>query len=83
MAARKIKKIFIYPLSFVADNSETLYDIDIRYRNLAKKMGIDEFNFIHPFNHYPGFIAAIKNIILELIERELDKKYIYDPDSSC
>jgi ferrochelatase len=83
MAAGKIKKVFIYPLSFVADNSETLYEIDIFYRNLAKKMGIDEFNFIRPFNQYPGFIAAIKNIILELIERELDKKYIYDPDSSC
>jgi ferrochelatase len=78
IAERKIKKIFIYPVSFVADNSETLYEINIHYRNLAKEFGMTDFNFIHPFNNHSGFIEALKNIIMELIEGKLERKYIYN-----
>jgi ferrochelatase len=77
LAKRKVKKVFVYPVSFVADNSETLYEIDILYRNLARKWGITDFNFIHPFNDHPIFIEVLKRIIVELVEGRLDKKYIY------
>ena len=40
------QKVIIYPISFIIDNSETVFELDIEYRNIAKKFNIKDFTFI-------------------------------------
>lgn len=37
------KKVIIYPIAFLIDNSETEYELNIEYRQLAKKLGFKEY----------------------------------------
>ena len=53
------------PLSFVCDNSETLYDLDIALRQAAQDAGIKTFLRVPALNDAPAFIAALKDLVLE------------------
>jgi len=65
LALQGVKRLFVYPLGFVADNSETVYEIGILYRELALKLGIEEFVPIETLNTRASFITALKQIVLE------------------
>lgn len=39
----KWKKVIIYPISFTIENSETVYELDIEYKELAKKYWVKEY----------------------------------------
>ncbi len=56
----KDKKVLIYPISFTVDNSETEYELDIEYRELADKIGIADYKVAKAPNHHPYFIEMIK-----------------------
>lgn len=64
LAKGGIKNILLVPLSFVCDNIETLYDIDIIYKKYAEKKGL---NFVRSscFNTSPKFIEALAAIVKE------------------
>ena len=38
------KKVIIFPLSFTVDNSETKFELDIEYREIATEHGISEYH---------------------------------------
>ncbi len=65
LAKKGVKNLMVYPLGFVADNSETIYEIDIEYRKLAKDSGIVNYCFIEALNTSDVFIKALKQLILE------------------
>ena len=62
LAKHGVKKILAVPVSFVSDHIETLYELDIAYRNLAAKLGVAEFRRAESLNIHPGFIAALADI---------------------
>ncbi|MCG6553536.1 MAG: ferrochelatase [Candidatus Magnetominusculus sp. LBB02] len=64
LAEAGIKDILIVPVSFVSDHVETLYEIDIYYRDLALKRGII-LRRVQSLNTHPVFIGALKTLILE------------------
>jgi len=43
LAKEGVEEIVVIPISFVAENSETLWEIDLNYRKLAKEVGIKTF----------------------------------------
>ena len=53
------------PISFVSDHSETLYEMDIQYKELAKETGIKNFKRADTANCKPIFIEALKDIVLQ------------------
>jgi protoporphyrin/coproporphyrin ferrochelatase len=57
------KKVIIYPISFTIDNSETVFELDVEYRELAEKIGIKEYRVAPCLNDGETFIEAIKEII--------------------
>ena len=59
----KNKKVIIYPIAFIIDNSETVFELDIEYRELAQKIGVDSYKVCRCVNNHPNFIKAIKDII--------------------
>ena len=57
------KKVLIVPLSFVLDNSETEFELDIEYRMEAKKMLYQEYRVAKCPNDSPLLIKTIKALI--------------------
>ncbi|MDX4039097.1 ferrochelatase [Aliarcobacter skirrowii] len=55
--------VIIYPLSFIVDNSETDFELDIEYREVADEIGILEYKVCKCVNYGDDFIDAIKDII--------------------
>ncbi|MBF0321322.1 MAG: ferrochelatase [Nitrospirae bacterium] len=62
-----IKDILVVPISFVSDHIETLYEIDIFYRDFASKRGII-LKRVKSLNTHPVFIKALKTLIHEAIK---------------
>lgn len=63
IAAGGGKNLLMVPLSFVSDHVETLYEIDIEYRQLAEELGL-RFAVTRALNNDPGFIAALRQLVL-------------------
>lgn len=60
-----IKKIVVIPISFVSEHSETLYELDHVYKNLAERLGCEEFIRIPTLQTHPTFIKALEKIVKE------------------
>jgi ferrochelatase len=63
MAAEGCRDLLIVPLSFVSDHLETLYEIDIRYRELAHSLGIENFHRVPALNCSPLFIECLADLV--------------------
>ncbi|MFX4233736.1 ferrochelatase [Aliarcobacter butzleri] len=59
----KNENMIIYPLSFIVDNSETVFELDIEYKEIAHEIGIKEYKVCSCVNDSEEFIEAIKDII--------------------
>jgi ferrochelatase len=72
LAAEGIKNILVVPISFVSDHIETLYEIDILYKNLADKLGLT-LKRVDSLNTHPTFIGALKDMVKQsLVETGWD-----------
>ena len=60
-------KVLIFPLSFTIDNSETLFELDIEHRDIANKIGFDDYIVAKCPNDREDFIKFIATKINELI----------------
>jgi len=67
LAGRNIKNILMVPISFVSDHIETLYEIDILYRQMAKDLGINLKRTVS-LNTHPLFIEALKDLIIKNVK---------------
>jgi len=56
--------VMMVPISFVSDHSETLYEMDIMYKELSADVGIKKFERVSSLNSDPRFINALKHIVL-------------------
>lgn len=57
------KNLLMVPLSFVSDHIETLYEIDIQYRQEASALGITTFRRTESLNSSPCFITCLADLI--------------------
>ncbi|RDU72749.1 ferrochelatase [Helicobacter aurati] len=53
------KNIIVYPLSFSIDNSETLYELCMQYRELASSVGIKDYRVCQCLNDSEDFTQLI------------------------
>ena len=58
----KKKKVIIYPIAFTIDNSETEYELDVEYREIAEEIGFEEYRVAKAPNDHPLFVKCIANI---------------------
>ena len=64
LSEKGIKDLLVVPISFVSDHIETLYEIDITYKEMAKGLGIN-LKRIESLNTSQKFIEALKDIVIE------------------
>lgn len=67
LAGKGVKNILVVPISFVSDHIETLYEIDILYKRLAEKLGIN-LRRADSLNTHPVFISALKDIVMKSVK---------------
>lgn len=61
------RSLMAVPVSFVSDHLETLYDIDVVYKNFAYRRGVTHFVRIEPLNDAPDFISCMADLVTEKI----------------
>lgn len=57
------ENIIIYPISFIIDNSETKFELDIFYRKKAKEYWVWKYELVECFNDSREWVELIKNLI--------------------
>ncbi|GBE52946.1 ferrochelatase [bacterium BMS3Bbin14] len=63
LADQGCENILMVPISFVSDHVETLYEIDMLYRDMAHEMGM-RLESTRALNDDPEFIAALHDLVL-------------------
>ncbi len=56
------KKVIIFPISFTLDNSETDFELDIEYREIAEELEFEEYRVAKCPNDMPLFVEAIQHM---------------------
>ncbi len=59
------KKAIILPLSFCIDNSETKYELQIEYKNIAHELNFIDYRVCECPNHSHEFIKFLNKILLK------------------
>jgi ferrochelatase len=67
LSEQGVKRLLVVPISFVSDHIETLYEIDILYRDLARSLGID-LRRARSLNTSATFIEALA----DMSKKEID-----------
>ncbi len=62
------RNMLVVPISFVSDHVETLYEIDIQYREMAEGLGM-RFAVTPALNDDPQFIAGLQSLVVEAAGR--------------
>ncbi len=63
LAAECHDALLIWPISFVSDHVETLYELDIEYRQAAARTGIEEYHMVPSLNDDPDFFAVLADLV--------------------
>jgi ferrochelatase len=63
LGAQKRHSVLVVPIAFTSDHIETLHEIDIEYKELAKKTGIGRFERAPALNDAPLFLNALADIV--------------------
>lgn len=58
------RQMLIYPIAFVSDHTETLYELGILYCELATDCGIEHYRVTPALNDHPLLIRALEKLIL-------------------
>lgn len=61
-------KVIIYPISFTVDNSETIGELDIEYREVADELGFKEYRVAKSPNNHPLFLKCLKHLYEQMKE---------------
>jgi len=57
------RQMLVYPIAFVSDHSETLYELGIEYAELAKHVGIAHYQVVPALNDQPRLIRALADLV--------------------
>jgi len=65
LAAEGVKELVVVPISFVSEHIETLEEIDMEYREIAERAGIETFARVPAPDTDPTFIKALADIVIQ------------------
>jgi ferrochelatase len=63
LAREGVSQLMLVPVSFVSEHSETLYEMDILYRDVAAEAGIAHYRRVPTMNCRTDFIEALASIV--------------------
>jgi len=69
MKAAGIEQVLAIPISFVSEHIETLYELDILYKDLAEDLGFKAYRRVPAFNTDPRFINTLADLVGEKLNQ--------------
>ena len=69
LAAEGVSHVITVPIAFVSDHSETLWEINMETRHLAREMGMSYFDMSPALNTNRHFVEALADVVLERVAR--------------
>lgn len=60
-------QMLVYPIAFVSDHVETLYELGMLYARLARDVGIEHYRVVPALNTDPLLIEALRSRVLEAL----------------
>ena len=76
------KKIVLVPIAFVSEHSETLVELDIEYKELAKKNGCIDYMRVPALGTNTDFIGSLSSLIIKKDENKFSEN-LYPPKIQC
>jgi len=73
LARDGVSQLMLVPVSFVSEHSETLYEMDILYRDAAAEAGIPHYRRVPAMNCRPDFIEALAAIVARALPGGADQ----------
>jgi ferrochelatase len=64
-----VDHVLAIPISFVSEHIETLYEIDLLYKEMARDAGISDFRRAPAPNIHPVFVQALAGLVQERLAR--------------
>ena len=58
--------VIIYPIAFIIDNSETDFELEVEYREIAEEMGFNEYRVCRCVNDSEKFVDALIEIYTKM-----------------
>ncbi len=59
------KQILVYPIAFVSDHIETLFELGQDYARLARECGVEHYAVVPALNANPGLIETLTQVVLD------------------
>jgi len=63
-AKQGAKQMLVYPIAFVSDHIETLYELGVEYAELASTNGVEAYRVVPALNNDPGLIETLKDLVM-------------------
>ena len=76
------KHIVLVPIAFVSEHSETLVELDIEYKKLAKDNGCEQYTRVPALGINETFINAMSELIIKKEEYKFNE-FLYPPKTKC
>lgn len=67
LAQKGEKHLLIVPISFVSDHIETLFELEMEYREVAEREGIENYRVAKGLNDSKTFVAALKELVVRAL----------------
>jgi ferrochelatase len=67
LAKKGVRNLVVVPISFVSDHIETLYEIDILYKELAASLGIRLVR-AESLNTHPLLTRALEDMVMKKVK---------------
>ncbi|KAL2241316.1 ferrochelatase-2, chloroplastic [Sesamum indicum] len=65
LGRKGVKRLLAVPISFVSEHIETLEEIDVEYKELALKSGIEQWGRVPALGCEPTFISDLADAVIE------------------
>jgi ferrochelatase len=76
------KHIVLVPIAFVSEHSETLVELDIEYKEIAKANGCKNYTRVPALGTNEDFIKAMSGLIIKKNEYKINEN-LYPPKTQC
>jgi ferrochelatase len=68
LAKQGVKNMLAVPIAFASDHLETLFEVGIEFRHLAKEAGVEQFEVTEGLNYSEKFIDALAQLVFQKTE---------------
>ena len=68
LAKNGSKMMLVVPIAFASDHLETLFEVGIEFKHLAKEAGVEQFEVTEGLNYSEKFIDALAQLVFQKAE---------------